>query len=144
MVGGWEESRIVAQIRKPRQFFFVSLVLTRMATFSQHCSVIYILLHSPHLQWHHIKHTLAVCAHNVLSCASSTRLGKPFTRHFTTHRWDQSIHCVAVFVSRSRIRDSSNRQPPCQVLQRVATQQSITHVIYSLYPCLSYTWTTEE
>ncbi len=28
-----------------------------------------------------------------------------------------------------------NRQPLCQVLQRVATQQSITHVIYSLYPC---------
>ncbi len=41
----------------------------------------------------------------------------------------------AVYVSGSRIRDSSNRQPLCQVLQRVATQQSITHVIYYLYPC---------
>ncbi len=42
---------------------------------------------------------------------------------------------IAVYVSGSRICDSSNRQPLCQVLQRVATQQSITHVIYSLYPC---------
>ncbi len=39
------------------------------------------------------------------------------------------------FVSGSRTRDSSNRQPLRQVLQRVATQQSITHVIYSLYSC---------
>ncbi len=30
--------------------------------------------------------------HVVLSCASSTRLGKTFTRHFATHRWDQSTH----------------------------------------------------
>ncbi len=44
-------------------------------------------------------------------------------------------HSRGFNVSGSRIRDSSNRQPLCQVLQRVATQQSITHVIYYLYPC---------
>ncbi len=28
----------------------------------------------------------------MLSCASSTRLGKTYTRHFSTHRWDQFTH----------------------------------------------------
>ncbi len=40
--------------------------------------------------------TIHCCCVNMLSCASSTRLGKTFTRHFATYRWDQSTHWTDV------------------------------------------------
>ncbi len=49
----------------------------------------------------------------------------------------------AVFVSGSRIRDSSNRQPLCQVLQK-SRYTAANHTRDIFFISLSYTWATEE
>ncbi len=49
----------------------------------------------------------------------------------------------AVFVSGSRIRDSSTRQPLCQVLQK-GRYTAVNHTRDIFFISLSYTWTTEE
>ncbi len=50
---------------------------------------------------------------------------------------------VEVSVSGSRIRDSSNRQPLCQVLQK-GCYTAVNHTRDIFFISLSNTWTTEE
>ncbi len=50
---------------------------------------------------------------------------------------------IAEFVSRSRIRDSSNRQPLRQVLQK-GRYTAVNHTRDIFFISLSYTWTIEE
>ncbi len=62
--------------------------------------------------------------------------------------WQTSTHWGyvvfdAVFVSGSRIRDSSNRQPLCQVLQK-GRYAAVNHTLDIFFISLSYTWTTDE
>ncbi len=51
--------------------------------------------------------------------------------------------CRAVFVSGSQIRDSSNRQPLRQVLQK-DRYTVVNHTRDIFFISLSYTWTIEE